>query len=243
MEVEESWRRTRSKLLCISPTTCGQLDARARSKRNSQQLPVRSQLKSYGNAKEPASVGRYLARSGDKRGVAGLTVLLLPFEAMASCRCRQDKRKKRKEPPPPPRFLLASSPSSSSSSSPPRLEPSACSRLVLLSVASRTESARASSLRYGGGRSAKPQPRPHTAIATRLLQLLPVLSSDPRARGSGSRSRGGLLIGVATVPGGVVENELASTTKQRQRELHQGSAQPRRSLCRSASQGHRTGEE
>ena len=110
MEVEESWRRTRSKLLCISPTTCGQLDARARSKRNSQQLPVRSQLKSYGNAKEPASVGRYLARSGDKRGVAGLTVLLLPFEAMASCRCRQDKRKKRKEPPPPPRFLLASSP-------------------------------------------------------------------------------------------------------------------------------------
>ena len=110
MEVEESWRRTRSKLLCISPTTCGQLDARARSKRNSQQLPVRSQLKSYGNAKEPASVGRYLARSGDKRGVAGLTVLLLPFEAMASCRCRQDKRKKRKEPPPPhPRFLLASS--------------------------------------------------------------------------------------------------------------------------------------
>ena len=106
MEVEESWRRTRSKLLCISPTTCGPLDARARSKRNSQQLPVRSQLKSYGNAKEPASVGRYLARSGDKRGVAGLTVLLLPFEAMASCRCRQDKRK---EPPPPPRFLLASS--------------------------------------------------------------------------------------------------------------------------------------
>jgi len=115
VEVEESWRRTRSKLLCISPTTCGPLDARARSKRNSQQLPVRSQLKSYGNAKEPASVGRYLARSGDKRGVAGLTVLLLPFEAMASCRCRQDKRK---EPPPPPRFLLASSPSSSSSPPP-----------------------------------------------------------------------------------------------------------------------------
>jgi len=35
VEVEESWRRTLSKLLCISSTTCGPLDARARSKRNS----------------------------------------------------------------------------------------------------------------------------------------------------------------------------------------------------------------
>lgn len=153
----------------------------------------------------------------------------------------------------PARFILRLSPSSpsrlesnqtallSSTSSPSRLEPSACSRLVLLSVASRTESARARPLRYGGGRPAKPRPRPHPAIATRLLELVPDLSSDPRARGPGSRSRGGLLIGVATARGGVVENQLASATEQR--ELHQGSAQPRRSLHRSASQGHRTGEQ
>ena len=36
-------------------------------------------------------------RGEKKRGDAGLTVLLLPFEAMVACRCRPDKRKKRNQ--------------------------------------------------------------------------------------------------------------------------------------------------
>jgi hypothetical protein len=37
VEVEESWRCTRSKLFCISPTTCGLLVAQRQTRRKSEE--------------------------------------------------------------------------------------------------------------------------------------------------------------------------------------------------------------